>query len=176
MNVLKGAPGSLWAGVKRLDDFLANAEGWVVSGILALMILLAFLQVVLRNVFSFGFAWVEELLRVSVLWVGFVGASLAIKQGRHINIDVLSRTIPTRYKPILQAVMSLVLLGVCLIFLYASVEYIRVEKEFGDVSDQLHTPVWVLQLIFPLLFGVGSFRLLVQTVENLRTLRSGRRP
>lgn len=175
MISLKRTAGYLWRGVIRVDGFFAEAEGWFVTLILAQMIVLAFLQVVLRNVFSFGFAWVEELLRVSVLWVGFVGASLAIKQGRHINIDVLSRTIPDRYKPFLQTLMSLVLLGVCLIFLHASIEYIRVEREFGDVSDQLHTPLWVLQLVFPLLFGMGSFRFLVQTVEQLRVLASGRK-
>jgi len=135
------------------------------------MILLAFVQVILRNVFSFGFSWMEELLRVSVLWLGFLGASLAIRDGRHINIDVLSRALPDRVKPCLRLIIQLVMLAVCLVFLSASVEYIRVEKAFGDMSDALGVPLWSLQLIFPLLFAVGSFRFAVQAVGSLLELR-----
>jgi len=164
---MKALARSLLNGIKRLDSVIEWTEGWLVCLILAEMILLAFAQVILRNIFSFGYAWIEELLRVSVLWVGFLGASLAIKQERHINIDVLSRTIPEQYKPVLKTIINLVLFGVCLTLLLASVEYIRVEKEFGEISDQLHAPVWILQLIFPFLFGLGCFRFTVQTIESL---------
>lgn len=160
----------------RLDELLATVEGTAACLLLAEMILLAFVQVILRNVFAFGFSWVEELLRVSVLWVGFIGASLAIRQGRHINIDVLSRAVPDRLRPWVRTVIDLALLAVCAIFLAASVEYIRMERQFGEVSDPLRTPVWILQLIFPILFGTGCFRLALKTVENVAALRGERRP
>jgi TRAP-type C4-dicarboxylate transport system permease small subunit len=120
-----------------------------------------------------GFSWMEELLRVSVLWIGFLGASLAVKQGRHINIDVFSRVLPERFKPCLRFLIDLVMVAVCLIFLAAAIEYVRVERSYGDVSDSLRVPVWTLQLIFPLLFAMGSFRFAVQAVESLLALPAG---
>jgi len=171
MRWARGAAAGLWGAVQALDRIVGAAEGWAVSLILAWMIVLAFVQVVLRNVFSFGFPWMEELLRLSVLWVGFLGASLAIRQGRHINIDVFSRMLPDRLKPCLRLVVDLVMLGVCLVFLSAAVEYIRVEKEFGDISDALGVPLWTLQIIFPFLFAVGSFRFALQAVASVLSLR-----
>jgi TRAP-type C4-dicarboxylate transport system permease small subunit len=173
MDLARKAAGGLWGAVRALDRIIGRAEGWGVTLILIMMILLAFLQVILRNVFSFGFSWMEEMLRVSVLWIGFLGASLAIQQGRHINIDVLSRALPKRFKPGLSLVIDLVMLGVCVVFLTAAVDYIRVEREFGDVSGSLGVPVWSLQLIFPLLFAVGSFRFGIKAVESLLALPAG---
>jgi len=168
--------GGVWGAVQGLDRIIGAAEGWGVTLILAFTILVAFLQVILRNVFSFGFSWMEELLRVSVLWIGFLGASLAIRHGRHINIDVFSRSLPERLKPPLRLVIDLVMLGVCLIFLAAAVDYIRVERESGDISEALRVPMWALQTIFPLVFAVGSFRFGVKAVESLREWAVGGKP
>jgi C4-dicarboxylate transporter, DctQ subunit len=168
----KSAEG-LWGAVRRVDGFIGQAEGWAVTLILVLMIALAFLQVILRNVFSMGFSWMEELLRVSVLWIGFLGASLAVKQGRHINIDVFSRVLPERFKPVLHLLIDLVMVAVCAILFAAAVDYVGVERSYGDMSDSLRVPVWTLQLIFPLLFAVGSFRFLVKAVESILALPGG---
>ena len=54
---------------------------------------LAFLQIFLRNVFTTGLAWGDLVLRNLVLWIGFIGATLATREGKHINIDILSRSL-----------------------------------------------------------------------------------
>ncbi|MFQ5804565.1 MAG: TRAP transporter small permease, partial [Candidatus Methylomirabilales bacterium] len=74
--------------LSRVDDFLAKLEQILIVTILTVTVLLAFLQVLLRNLGGIGLPWVEILLRNLVLWLGMAGASLATKQGRHIRIDV----------------------------------------------------------------------------------------
>ncbi|MCK7524997.1 MAG: TRAP transporter small permease [Ignavibacteriales bacterium] len=62
------------------------------------MVLLAFAQVILRNVFGTGLVWGDTIVRHMVLWAGFVGGALASYEGRHISIDALTKFFPPRVK------------------------------------------------------------------------------
>ena len=55
------------------------------------MILLAAYQVIARNFFDTGLLWGDALVRVLVLWVTFVGATIASRNDEHIRIDLLTR-------------------------------------------------------------------------------------
>ena len=75
----------------RLDKKISRVEQVLVTILLTMMILLAFSQIVLRNFFATGISWGDSLVRYLVLWVGFIGAAIATREGKHINIDVVSR-------------------------------------------------------------------------------------
>ena len=56
--------------VRSIDNFLKRIEESLLISMVILMVVLAFLQVVLRNVFSLGIIWADLFLRHLVLWVG----------------------------------------------------------------------------------------------------------
>src|SRR3970040_2127967 len=85
-------------GLRRIDAFFAKAEQVLIVIVLTAMLLLAFLQVLLRNAWDFGLPWVDILLRHLVLWLGIMGASLATRMNRHIRIEVLTRFLPARHQ------------------------------------------------------------------------------
>ena len=62
---------------KKIDEIIAGLETALITVILSLMIILSFGQVVLRNFFNESILWGDIFLRQMVLWVGFIGASLA---------------------------------------------------------------------------------------------------
>ena len=80
---------------KVLTDRLLAGIRFVESGLLVLllstMILLAAYQVVARNFFDTGILWGDALVRVLVLWVTFIGATIASRNDEHIRIDLLTR-------------------------------------------------------------------------------------
>ena len=90
--------------IHRLDRSFALVESGLLIFILSMMILLAFLQVILRNLFSTSFFWGDPLLRHWVLWIGFLGASLAARENRHISIDALYRILPPTWKRIVHVI------------------------------------------------------------------------
>ncbi|MGH7406129.1 MAG: TRAP transporter small permease, partial [Candidatus Methylomirabilales bacterium] len=57
-------------GLRRIDAFFAKAEQVLIVIVLTAMLLLAFLQVLLRNAWDSGLPWVDILLRHLVLWLG----------------------------------------------------------------------------------------------------------
>jgi C4-dicarboxylate transporter, DctQ subunit len=112
--------------IKKIEDLLIKFELIILIIMLGTMVLLAFLQVVLRNIFSTGFLWADTFLRYLVVWVGFLGASIAAKEEKHINIDALSRFL----KPTLQNIASIITNGVAAVVCYymftASIQFIQI--------------------------------------------------
>ena len=72
----------------RLNTLLLAIERGFLVLLFSLMIVLSFSQVILRNVLSVGLIWADPLLRNAVLWLGFIGASLATQQDKQIKIDL----------------------------------------------------------------------------------------
>ena len=152
-----------------LDKGLYRIENSLIVLILGTMILLAFLQVVLRNFFSTGILWGDIFLRHLVLWVGFIGASLATRNKKHINIDVLTRMLPVRIVPLVQIIVDGITIIVVFVLMKAAWRMVVFEKEGGSELFA-GLPVWIFQLIIPLGFGLIGFRFLLHILQNILDL------
>ncbi|UCD83707.1 MAG: TRAP transporter small permease [Deltaproteobacteria bacterium] len=158
--------------IKGFDTALSKLEKLFLITSLTTMVVLAFVQVILRNFFSTGLLWVDELTRHLVLWVGFVAACIAAHEGRHINIDVLARKLSGRSKAFVEIIINFASFSICLFLLKASWRFVSVEMEFGERAGSLPLPVWVLEIIFPITFILISFRFGLRGLENLFKLVS----
>jgi TRAP-type C4-dicarboxylate transport system permease small subunit len=132
-------------------------EKFLVAVMLSVMILLAFLQIVLRNAFSSGIAWGDPLIRYLVLWVGFIGASLATREGKHITIEVFSRWFSSRANQYLKAFSNLVSALVCGLLVFAGWTFVRNEALMGATTF-LQVPIWIPQIIIPVAFALMALR------------------
>ncbi len=151
--------------IKQLDEWLAKAESGFLVFLLFLMVFLAFGQVILRNFFSSGLLWTDIFLRQLVLWVGFLGASLAVRERRHISIDVLPQLIPAAYKPLVQVLVNLSA-GLISVFLtVAAWKFVRLEMEFPIILF-LDLPAWIFQTILPFSFGLISLRYFLHVFDD----------
>jgi len=153
--------------IKALDRAFAHLEEALVVIFLVAMVLIAFIQVILRNFFSTGFSWADELLRHLMLWTGFMAGSLATRQGRHIAIDIVSRTISPPFKRVDEFIINIGAMSVTSILLKASWRFVSVERSYGEVLGSLHIPVWILELIFPITFALLTLRFGIRAVEAL---------
>lgn len=153
----------------RLLDMLQMLENAFLALLLLAMISLSFLQVVLRNVADTGFVWIDPLLRHLLLWIGFLGALLATRTGRHISIDALSRVLPAHVLRFTGIASNLLAFVVCLLISNACFKLIREEGLAGTLGF-LGIPIWVLQLIMP----IASFAMAVRFLERARLASQGR--
>jgi len=157
---------SLSAG-RRLHHWLHALEAGFLAALLAGMIVFSFLQVVLRNLADTSFLWIDPLLRHLVLWVGLLGAMLASRIGRHINVDALGRLLHGPVLRLAQIATNLLAAVVCLFLAYACFKLVRDELEFPREAF-LSISTWQLQLVMPLATLVMSSRFLGHMVDALR--------
>ena len=142
--------GIVYKTVHRVEDTLLVV-------LLSTMIMLASLQIVLRNIFDFGLVWADPLLRVMVLWLGLIGATVASRGNKHIKIDLLSRYFHSTSNILIQAVVSMFTAGVCLIIAWHGAHWIRLEY-IDKMTGLAGIPAWVLELIIPLSFALIGIR------------------
>ncbi len=132
-----------------------------------LMVALVFGNFVLRYAFASGIAVSEELSRWALVWVGFVGATVALVERRHLAIDGVVRALPPRAA---RAVTLLAQLG-CLV---ASVFLLVGAWRQVLLNLNLAAPVsgWSIGLA---LYGAGLFfaahAVPVIAWQTLQTLR-----
>lgn len=152
-----------WA---RLDGIIAKLEQYLVASLLGFMILVAFAQIALRNVFATGLSWADPLVRYLVLWVGFIGASIATKERRHINIDVLSQRVPGLGNTLVRAITDLFAGLMCGSLAFAALKFVRNEAQIGGTT-LLGIPTWLLQLIIPLALGLMTLRYGLRSIQAI---------
>lgn len=156
--------------IRSISNSLAFIERAVIILLLAMMVALAFLQVILRNVFSTGYLWADPLLRHAVLWIGFLGASLATQQEKHINIDLITRFLRPRVTNIVRIVTNLFAGIACSLLCNAARTFVASEQSTGDILLTINTmgfPAWWFQLIIPIGFGLMAFRFLIKALEHV---------
>jgi TRAP-type C4-dicarboxylate transport system permease small subunit len=148
-----------------LDRHISRLEQILIAALLTVMILMAFSQIVLRNFFATGIAWGDSLVRYLVVWVGFIGAAIAVKEDKHITIDVLSRQITRVGESTIQAISHFSSAVICGLLTWAGIKFIWLEAQMGGTAF-FNLPVWVPELIIPVTFGLMSLRYTLRLISG----------
>ncbi len=155
--------------IKRINTFLGKIETGMLCTIVAMMIVLAVLEIVLRYVFKTSLLWKTVMLENLTLWLCFLGAALASCEKRHISIDVLNRILPKH----LQRFRGLIVDGLSLIVIaflvYFSCTYLIGEMK-SDAKLIGPIPLWYAKAIIPsgfLLMGLHLILHLFLTITGL---------
>jgi TRAP-type C4-dicarboxylate transport system permease small subunit len=154
----------------RFDEKLSRVEQAFVTILLTVMILMAFFQIVLRNFFDTGISWGDSLVRYLVVWVGFIGAAIATKEGKHINIDVASRWLTGPQSNYIRLVSHFFSAVICGLLTLAAIKFLRFEAQMGSTAF-FKLPVWVPEIIIPVTFGLMTLRFAVRFLSELARIR-----
>jgi len=148
--------------LRRLEYYVSKLEGYVLVTGLLTMIIAGTTQVILRNFFNTGFEWGDMLARSLVLWVGFIGASLATRREKHINIELLSKFMKSPKSSLIrERFVNIIAFLISAILAVASIMFIRIESESG-MKAFLNIPTWVIFVIVPISMTLISIRFLIQ--------------
>jgi len=77
------------------------------------------IQVISRYVFNYSFGWAEELPIFIFLWVSFLSAAVAYREGSHLSVDFVADRFPGGLqKPLRVINLVLSLIFIALVFFY----------------------------------------------------------
>ena len=136
-------------------------EDSVLAGLLVAMILLAGLQILLRNFFDAGLLWIDPLLRILVLWLGLLGAAVATRHDRHIRIDLLSPRLGAKTERWLSAAVDQVSGWTCLAVAWFSLGWVRLDFAAG-LTAFATVPAWLVEAIVPAAFALMGLRFVLR--------------
>jgi len=131
----------------------------IVAG--AIMAVVIVLQVFFRFFVKIPLPWSEELARYLMIWIGMMGASLALSEGRHIGVTVMMERLRGRVRQVLMIGATLAVFW----FLWIVV------REGGQVAWINYTqlsPAMMIPMLAPYAaIPVGGVFMLVQVVRKL---------
>ncbi len=144
-------------------NWFHRAEDALLAILLTAMIILASTQILLRNLFDFGFVWIDPLLRVLVLWLGLLGATVATRNNKHISIDLLSRFLKRESYCLVQSGVAQISAWTCLVIAWYGLNWIRLDYE-DAVASFVGIPAWMLEVVIPAAFALIGLRYLLISV------------
>jgi TRAP-type C4-dicarboxylate transport system permease small subunit len=79
----------------RFERYFVAANRGVIFLMMAVMATLVFVNVITRYVFNFSIIWAEEVSQYLMIWIAYLGAGLALREGRHVAVEMLQDRLPT---------------------------------------------------------------------------------
>ena len=152
--------------LSKLLHYLHKLEDSVIVILLSSMLGFAVLQIILRNFFHSGIQWSDSFLRILVLWLGLIGAMIASRDGKHINIDLLSKYLPGKLTHFSAVFCQLFTSVISAIVAYYSFLFVLMEKDSGDIAFA-SIPLWFCESIIPFAFSVISIRYLILMTKEI---------
>ncbi|WP_046866753.1 TRAP transporter small permease [Microvirga massiliensis] len=155
--------------VQRAVRFWDWFETQVGGLFLFVSVLLVFLQIVLRSVFSIGISGLYEMATFCVIFSVMLTASLGIKRNIHVRIDILSNIVPANVALVLELIAMTIILVVSVYLTYSGFLLIEESLLLGDSTlGTVQVPMWIPQLIMP----IGGLLMSLRTIERLHFIIS----
>ncbi len=136
--------------MSALDKFSFTLNGWIeylLFGLGFTMTVVVAVQVLFRYVFNQSLFWSEELARYLLVWLSFLGASVAYRRKAHPGIDMLQAKLPATLQKIAAIIVhlaSLSLFFIMILFGYRFAHFVRLQ-----ISPALYLPKWIIFSIVP---------------------------
>ncbi len=104
--------------MKRILNILDKTLNYLIAAALTSMLLMVFINVVLRYAFDTGLTWSEEMSRFVFVWLVFLGAIAALKDKMHLGVDILVANVP----PIIQKTLYVISNAAVLFTIYLMID------------------------------------------------------
>jgi TRAP-type C4-dicarboxylate transport system permease small subunit len=78
----------------RFERSLVAVNKWIIFLMMAVMATLVFVNVISRYIFNFSIIWAEEVSQYLMIWIAYLGAGLALREGRHVALELLHDCLP----------------------------------------------------------------------------------
>jgi TRAP-type C4-dicarboxylate transport system permease small subunit len=115
-----------------------------------------------------GYSWAQELSLILLAWMAFLGASMATRSRRHIQVDALSKLIPHRFRPWSRAFGLTISTLFCAYLTYLAYRHVfGANGDFygGELRPATRLPAWVIILSALVSFGLMTLRFGAMSID-----------
>jgi len=92
--------------MKKVNWLLDNIEKWVCIVLFCIILVVVMISIIARSA-SISVAWTEELARYCFVWLIYIGSIKAVRERKHLKVDVLSVLVKRRGEYIFALINSI---------------------------------------------------------------------
>jgi tripartite ATP-independent transporter DctM subunit len=145
--------------------WLWQAENLLVALALAALMLLPLIEIVGRKLFHGGLTGAPALQQHLVLIIGLLGGMFAARDRRLLSLSTLTNFLTGRWQTFARVFSSAFATGITVFLCLAALQLVQSERGGGKILAY-GIPIWVVQGIMPLGFGVIALRLLWHAADT----------
>lgn len=112
------------------------------------IVLVTFMQVILRYGFRSPTTWAEELVVFLFVWLSFIGSALVLKDNRHIAIDTFHEHLNPRTKVVVTLLVDLIILVFVICLAWATIKLQPVQARHVSVALRIPKRYYSLPCFF----------------------------
>ena len=124
--------------MRKLSDILYKITGAINVVLITLIIVLTFLQVLLRYITHISMPWAQELTVYAMVWMVFFGCSMGMRKHEVASLTLLEQALPYRGKQILTIINNAILITFLVIIFKANIAVI--ENAMNRLSGMMRIP------------------------------------
>ena len=109
--------------MNKISRFLGGIVEKILLVLMTLLVAITFMQVLSRFVLKIPLSWSQEVVRLCVVWIIFLGSAVAVKEGTHLTLDMLTSQLPKPIRKIFRILILFLMLVCAAILLYGGAEY-----------------------------------------------------
>ncbi len=153
--------------LKWLDQ---NIEKMLASILLAAIVLLIFVNVIMRYVLNASLSWGEELTLWFFVWFVWLAVSYAFQNREHVRITVLRDLFSERVRLYADIVIDLLVLAFLVMLTIECVKLIMLPFVASQNSVVLGLPIPILYASAPVGATLSSIRVVQNLIKTMRTI------
>jgi len=155
----------------KLDKILCIIEEAIIAVGIFIAAMTLFINVVLRYFFQGGIVWAEEFARYCIIWITFVGGSVAIRHGAHVSITALLEVVKPRNKKLLMVFSYIVSILFTIFLLIWGMKNTLAVKGINQLTPSMEIPAYLIYLAIPVGGLLMSIRFIQAFVTSIRAIR-----
>lgn len=159
--------------VKKVVNIYDHIEEILLVVCLLVMVVVIFLQVVMRYGFNSSLSWSEELARILFIWASWIGISFGQKKGEHIKITLVIDNLRGKARTIVLFLADLFTLAILAVLLFKGVEITQKIFNMASTTPALFIPKWILYASVPISCTLMSIRVLKSMWDKIFIKKSG---
>jgi TRAP-type C4-dicarboxylate transport system permease small subunit len=131
----------------RVSAGVARVTAGVVATAALVMIAALLIQVFFRYVLGASLSWPGELAQLLFAWTMLLAASIGVRDGFHVRLELLRGLLPEGLRAALERVTLVLLAGFGLVLVVTGADY--VEQTLGQLSAAMRYPIELLHAAAP---------------------------
>jgi TRAP-type C4-dicarboxylate transport system permease small subunit len=144
--------------VARAVDLLFKAAEALLAALLLAMVLMVFGNVVLRYAFNSGIVVSEELSRFCFVWLTFIGAVVAMREGAHLGMDGVVTRLGRRGRLACLIAGEMLVVACCAMFFWGTWRQHEINATNAAPVTGL-SMIWVFGVAYVTSVGIGALAL-----------------
>lgn len=138
----------------------------LIAIVLILMTIILFSQVITRYVMGTGLTWSEEIVRYMCIWMVFLGATCAQKDGSQIAVTALEEMLPELPRNILKWIQRIIVVVYSGLVMWIGFKTLNIASM--QASPNMRIPMNYIYMVIPIAMIVMLIHLVAIALTDIK--------